>query len=449
LAIAVVGAFDLLFRIGTPDWSPDELTYRNFAWAAFHGGPALTPNSPPPLAKHIVGVFELLFGRSVVPVRMSAVIAGILTGVFLALIARRMAGDWAAIITAAIWFVLPHPDNFKLERYALLDVYMAMFTTLAILLAAQWGVSRKWRWIVASGVAAGAATACKLPGALVIVPIGVYVVASCRFSVRAILQTCALGLAAVGAFVAAYVPSVLQMPAQLRFMIDWQSNARAQGHAVLVAGRVYLHPPWWTQLRWQWDASWVLTLCYLAVVIIAVVAARRDSNLALLLGTLATIFGFFAFVSHNILPHYPYAWAPVLAVVTGLTIHRLARRGGVARVGAIVLALALAIPAVQLIRQTADIRPTDYEAAAALLRKDDGPKPDLIVIGYGTVLCAYMPRCHLSADTATAHATGVVVDPALADRMASRGRSRFLHAHAGEFDRHRIGRLTVYLPDID
>ena len=445
-AIAAVGGFDLLFRLGAPDWSTDELAYRDSGWSSFHGGSFLANPEHPPLAKHIVGVFEILFGRSETPVRMSAVVAGVLTGVFLALIARRVAGNWAALATAAVWFALPHPADLKLERFALLDVFMAMFTTLAILCVVHWSVSRTWRWVVATGIAVGLATACKLPGALAYAPVGVFVVVRGRFSVRSWLQLSALTAAGVGAFVAAYIPAVRQMPHQVGYMIAFQGRQRTQGHPVLVGGHVYRHPPWWTQLRWQWDASWVLALCYLAVVVFAVVIARRDPDMALLVGVLVTTFGFFAFVSGNILGQYPYAWAPVLAVITGLTLREMAGRGGLVRVGALVIALALVVPAAQLIVRTASIRRTDYAAAAELLRARVGPAPSVVVVGYGDVLLAYLPRCRLVRDTARVVATAVVFDPEVADRRAIGRDSKFLAAHPLEFSGHRIGRLTVYLP---
>lgn len=447
VAIAMVGAFDLLFRLGRPDWSTDELFYRNNAWDAFHGGLALAPNSPPPLAKHIIGTFEILFGRSVTSVRMSAVVAGILTGAFLALIARRIAGDWAAIAAAAVWFVLPHPGNFKLERYALLDIYMAMFATLAILFAVYWGENQRWRWTIAAGAAIGAATACKLPGALVLAPIGVYFLARDHHSRRSFLATGATAATAGAAFVAAYVPYVRQMPKQLEFMLTWQNDARARGHAVMVAGRVYVHPPWWAQFRWQWDASWILAVGYAVIVFVAIVfiVARRETERALLVGALATIIGFFAFISRNILHHYPYAWAPVLAVVVGLTLDDAWRRGTIARAIAIVIALAFLVPAAELTYQTAGIHKTDYAAAATLLQTTYGSRPRIVVNGYGSVLRAYLPSCHVIPDAASATAAAVVLDPVVTDRTGSRGVSQFVLAHAGEFHEQRVGRLSVYL----
>lgn len=447
IAILVVGGFDLLFRLGAPDWSTDEVTYKNAGWTAFHGGGMLADYETPPLAKHIIGVFEILFGRSEVPVRISAVVAAILTGVFLALIARRVAGDWAALATAAVWFALPHPGAFKLERFALLDVFMAMFTTLGVLFAVLWGGSQKWRWVVAAGIALGLATACKQPGALTLVPVAIFVLALGGFSVRSFLQLSALTAAAVGGFVAAYIPVLDQMPDQVKYMVDFQSHQRARGHLVLVGSHVYVHPPWWTTLLWQWDASWVLALCYSAVIATAVViAARRDFNMALLLGVLVTNIGFFAFVSRNVLQHYPYAWAPVLAVIAGLAICDLARRGGLARIGALVIALALVIPAVQLIDRTARIRRTDYAAAAVLLRATVGTAPRVVLLGYSNVLLSYLPKSRPVGDSAVGSVDAVVLDSNVTDRLGHGWRSRYLDAHPGAFSAHKFGHLLVYLP---
>jgi len=200
-------------------------------------------------------------------------------------------------------------------------------------------------------------------------------------------------------------------------------------------------------LFWQWDASWVLALCYSAVIATAVViAARRDFNMALLLGVLATNVFFFAFVSRNVLQHYPYAWAPVLAVITGLAICDLARRGGLARIGALVIALALVIPAVQLIDNTARIRRTDYPAAAALLRATVGSDPRIVLLGYSNVLLAYLPKSRPVGDSAVGSVDAVILDSRTTDRFPRGWRSRYLAAHPGEFSAHKVGRLLVYLP---
>jgi 4-amino-4-deoxy-L-arabinose transferase-like glycosyltransferase len=447
IAIFVVGGFDLVFRLGVPDWSTDEVTYKTAGWAAFHGGGMLADYETPPLAKHIIGVFEILLGRSEVPVRISAVVAAILTGLFLALIARRVAGGWAALATAAVWFALPHPGTFKLERFALLDVFMAMFTTLGVLFAIVWGGSQKWRWVVAAGAALGLATACKQPGALALVPIGIFVLAGGAFSVRSFLQLSALAATAAGAFVAAYIPVINQMPAQVRYMMEFQIRQRARGHAVLVGSHIYAHPPWWATLRWQWDASWVLALCYaFAIIIAVVVAAHRDFNVALLLGVLAINIGFFAFVSRNALPHYPYAWAPVLAVITGLAVSDLARRGGWARIGAVVIALALVAPAVQLAERTAQMQPTDYAATAQLLRTTLGTHPRVDIVGYANVLRAYLPQSLLVPDSTIRSVNAVVLDSSVTDRLGYAWRSRYLDAHPDAFSAHKVGHLLVYLP---
>ena len=176
---------------------------------------------------------------------------------------------------------------------------------------------------------------------------------------------------------------------------------------------------------------------------IAVVMARSDRDMALLLGVLAANVGFFAFISRNVLGHYPYAWAPVLAVVTALAINELVRRGGSARVGALLLALALVAPAVQLIDRTAHIERTDYAATAELLRSTGETRPRVVLVGYPSVLRAYFPQAQLVEDARFGSVNAVVLD----SRWTDHGwRSNYLDAHADAFTGHKIGQVMIYLP---
>ena len=192
----------------------------------------------------------------------------------------------------------------------------------------------------------------------------------------------------------------------------------------MVGGRVHAHPPWWTQFRWQWDASWIFAVGYAVIIVLAIAcsSSRAESRIAaLLLGVLATTVGFFALISRNILQHYPYVWAPVLALVVGVTLHDVWRRGATTRAIAIVIALALLVPAAGLTYRTARIHKTDDAATATLLQTMFGEQARIVVKGYGSVLCAYMSPCHEIADTATATATAVVLDPVVTDRAGPRG----------------------------
>ena len=104
-------------------------------------------------------------------------------------------------------------------------------------------------------------------------------------------------------------------------------------------------------------------------------------------------------------------------------------------------------PAAGLTYRTARIHKTDYAAAATLLQTTFGEHARVVVRGYGSVLCAYLPHCHVIPDSPTATATAVVLDPVVTDRAGPRGISRFLVAHAGSFHEQRVGRLVVYLPN--
>ena len=117
--------------------------------------------------------------------RLASVLAGALTVAVLYLLAKRMLGSSVAAAGAATLLAV---DFLHLvhSRLAMLEVFVALFAVAAFYFctldraqidARAAGLSSHRRWRLAAGLAAGAAAACKLSGAAVIVGIAVLVAA--------------------------------------------------------------------------------------------------------------------------------------------------------------------------------------------------------------------------------------------------------------------------------
>ena len=97
-----------------------------------------------------------------------------MTGIALALIARRLAGEAAALIVFVLWVILPHPwPDLRVDRLGLLDTFAAAFATVALWLALRIRDDARTRDVVLLGVALGCAAAVKATGLLAIVPVAV------------------------------------------------------------------------------------------------------------------------------------------------------------------------------------------------------------------------------------------------------------------------------------
>ena len=135
----------------------------------------------PPLGKWLIAVGIKLFGYDVFGWRISSVVAGTLTVALLYLLGRRLLGSTFAA-TAAAGFLAVDPLHFVLSRVAMLDVFVTLFGLAAILFCVYDRDERRrappasrrerllgGKWRIATGVAGGAAVACKWSGALMLV----------------------------------------------------------------------------------------------------------------------------------------------------------------------------------------------------------------------------------------------------------------------------------------
>jgi hypothetical protein len=311
----------------------DESVYASTGWEYVHGVLARNQEHPP-LAKYLFGAGQLVFGQGVPSARLVAAGFGVLTGVFMMLLARQVAGFWAGVTAGALWWLLPLPFGMvtevltpRLDRFAMLDGVMASLAMAALCVGWRWVSSGGWLVAVGTGALAGLATAAKLP-AVAALPVILAAGLLRRHRWSNAGQAAALGATACAAFLATYVPFGYRgAVAALRYMIDFQTSHEENGHLIYVFGHVHRHAPWWTVLAYQWIGNGPLAnLALLVACLAAVLLGRR--NLGVWYVAVAGALGAGAIVAGGVAqPHYGYAWLPQELTLTAVGLATLAGRG--------------------------------------------------------------------------------------------------------------------------
>jgi 4-amino-4-deoxy-L-arabinose transferase-like glycosyltransferase len=451
----VLAAFVYLFRLGTPSWVTDELTYR-FAAHQYIGNGVFGANREHPfLAKDILGVFQGLLGTSTADLRLGSALAGLLTGGVLFALGRRMAGLGAGLVAFALWAFLPHPlpspfgdvGPIKLERFGLLDTFMVFFSAVGLWLGWLWVETGRWRAAVGSGVAIGLAMACKETGVLFLPGI-VVVGAAARPNARVgVAQAAALAAAAGVTALLTYLPPLGGGLGAISDMFHLENLHSTAGHAVIVDGRIYVHPPWWSHLWWQAKSvgTWPSIALGACAVFSPFVLPRRTA--AYLLAAIAVPFLWLSFGVGFKLPHYYLTWQAPLALLAGLVIWTLASSAGWQRILAAALAVPLVVASLGTVADVAKLRPTDYVAVARFL-SDRGQANGLVLDWCFTgVPNAYLPNATISQRPPPGGfpATAIVLDPDATGPNANPSLEQYLFQHRAEYSRYRVGRLDLWV----
>ena len=364
LAVVAAGlwaAYANLWRFRFPGIASDEPTYSIAAWRYIHGDNALPPLGGgtnthnfehPPLAKYLFGLAQLAVGHPSIPA--DRIVAGCCTlaaAVVVAVWIGRAAGRWTGLLAGVALAVLPmrvSSLDFRFGRYGMLTPVAQVFMVASI--AAAWAWFRRsgrpaWAWALLTGGFVGLASAAKENGFLGALGVVVLGVAWSARQPRELLIRVGQALAAIVVsivvFLACYLP--LGHPiAALRFLLSFQWQQSHVGHLVPVAGRLTMHPPWWSLLWFAADGlgfviAGVSLLCCLAAVVL-----RRDRLVAWCLAALTGPLVFHMFIAGVVLPYYWVLWMPAYVALTALGVQAItvavskslgAKRLGVKRIG--------------------------------------------------------------------------------------------------------------------
>jgi len=393
LAVLLLGAYVAFFRLGVNEWHPDELVYRDAGLEYVQDNDFSSNQEHPFLVKYILGVTQVVLGSSEAEaVRIPAATTALLTGLVLFAFARRVAGYWTGVLALALWVV--SPLTLSIGRLAILEVFLAFFSTLALYAGWRWAEARSWGFAVLAGVAIGLATASKLVGVLFLPAILFAGLLKISLSRIFILQSAMIGLAAAATALLTYAPLGGRTSRVVQNMLVLQSAHNAGGHWVDVNGIPYAFPPWWTFLWWQWDFYGALATLSLSVAVVSVFWQRRPPELYLLAATLVP-FLFLSFCVRIKVYHYIYDWQTPLILLLALTAGNLARRGGPGIVFAILLLTPFGYLGVQTVGAASHVEPGTYAAVAEYLEDSGQARGPMAVWGHTGVAQAYLPEARI------------------------------------------------------
>lgn len=349
-AVLTLGLVVRLLWINSVGFNSDEAVYAGQA-ASIAGDEELFPYFPifraHPLLYQTTVSLVYQFGTVDVLGRLVSVAFGVATIALTYALGRTLYGPRVGLLAAAVVAVMPY--QVVVTRQVLLDGPMVTFSTLALLMTAQYGRTRQGGWLVAAGAALGLTCLTKETGALLVGSVYAFLALAQQLGTR--LRT---ALLALGVWILVFAPYPLSLKFAKRgdtgqnFLAwqlfrrpnhDWKFYAEvvppALGWGVVaaaVAGLIL------ARTRWSWRET--LLCCWIVVpVVVFEIWAVKGFQYLLPIST------------------------PV-AVLAAAGVFRLSRRGSRWR-GLVTTGLVVAVLATCLVPTIARIRPSDSDTFLA------------------------------------------------------------------------------------
>ncbi len=471
LAVLVAwGLYQCYWNLTGANAASDESLYVGVGWQYVHGD--LSQNlEHPPLVKYLLGGVQFLLHEGKGAARLLTTSFVFAVGWVLFAWFRKDLGFAWAVVVAALWWLLPRalePSGIRLDRFALLEPYMAGFAVVSLAVGWWWFTSGRWWAAPLAGVLMAFSVTSKISTAILVLTFaGLVVAAGRRDGLRKVLLPLVLyGVAFAVTFVVVYLP--VGLVTAIEYMLKFQAVQKEQGHAVLLNGRLVAHPPWWANLYFTEQAlgPWLLT----ALVVAAVFAfLPRPSGLAVYLGaTTVLLVVFYSVVVSNALAQYCYAWMWSLIALATLGLRNLwlmaspfvrRRRRDGARPWILPRALVAAVLAVAVVNAVttsvaiAAERPTGFARVRGVLQEHGQTVPGVLAVGY--LPWQWRPYLRPQATSPLVTASGApllygapygAIAYRATDRASDVGVARFLRANASRFDHIRLDDVDLYLP---
>ena len=345
LGIVLVGLTVRLLWLNAVGFNSDEAVYAGQA-ASIAGDRALFPYFPifraHPLLFQTVLSLAYHGGMSDVAGRLVSVAFGTATIVLTYLLGRTLYNRWVGLVAALVIAVMPY--QVIVTRQVLLDGPMVTFSTLALLLAAKYGQTRRPGWLIGTGAALGLTCLTKETGVLLVGSVYAFLAVSQHLGTR--LKT---ALIALGVWLAVFLP----YPVSLHFarhgstgqsFLAWQL-LRPPNHGWRFYAEVV--PP---ALGWE-----VVALATVALVLAARRWSWRETLLVCWILVPAVVFEIWAVKGYQ----YLLPISTPVAVLAGVAVVRLAeaapRNARKATAALLVAAVALTC----LLPTVARIRPSN------------------------------------------------------------------------------------------
>jgi len=433
-AVFLLAVFQNFYRLSVAPLLPTEGLYVRMGWLYVNWSsltparraPADTNFEHPPLAKILLGLAQLAAGHpSLTAARAVDAVCVIATAALLAWWIGRLVDRWTGLLAGAALALIPMPiylDATRFGRAAELDTVAQLFMLASLVTGWFWSQAsgrRAWAYAAGTGLCVGLAAASKENGLLGLagpILLSFFWSRTSWSRLRSWLgQLLLAGVLAAGTFLAPYL-LFDDMRGRIGYLLRFQTDHSANGHLVGFAGRVAIHPPWWTNFWFaQHSLGLPLTVALVATAVVALLA-RRGPLVGWLATSLAGPIVFHCFYAGVTLSYYWTLWAPAVIALSALGIHQLvvwartyrsAWPGVVAALAVAAAMVGIAVPVAAETTRIATLRP-EGAGAVAHIREDRGLHGTIISAGIvggeisplipGTVITPKFPADMSSVD---------------------------------------------------
>lgn len=407
--VLLVAATIAFWRIDQANIGPDELVYQGSGVRFAEGDLTANPEHPP-LAKAILGAWQLWLGPGIVSARALMGVVLVATALVGFVWIRAAFGPIAGVL-AAIMLSTTHRVSSAdfIDRQVLLDPFSVLFGLSGLALLWHWQRHRR----VATAVLAGALLALAIlsKASAVLLLLAALACVPWREVGKREVWGAMLAVAVTGttACLLAYAP--LGGLDAVEAMIAFQSEHAEKGHRITVAGVTHVHAPWYALLWFAGEVvGWPAFLAVVAFGAAAIVLRWRERATRVLAvaggGSLAVMSA-----SPVALPHYTWGWLWALLLLSGVGLAEVWRRSrtAMARLGAAAgTALLLVGPATGMLH-VLTIAPTGVARVDAAMLADPSPDGTVLTLQLSALVAEPNIDAPLSRDPAGDGITAVAI----------------------------------------
>ncbi|WP_405217623.1 ArnT family glycosyltransferase [Agrococcus sp. Ld7] len=377
LLVAAVMGF---WALDQANVAPDELVYQRAGLQYALGDTSFNPEHPP-VAKYLIGAWQLAFGAGVTSAR---VLMGcvLVASTLVAYTWLRAAVGGSAALIGAVMLAATHRVNGTdfIDRQVLLEPFSVLFGMSALALLWQWERRRRLSLALGAGTLMALAILSKASAAVLV--IAALACVPWRELRDAAVWRAVLGFATVGVAVCllAYVP-LGGIPAVLD-MLEFQTEHAQNGHRIIVAGETHRFAPWYAPLWFGGEVVGWFALAAIAVWAGAATMLRRSELIVRMLALAALSTLLVLSLSPVVLPHYTGAWLWPLLLLSGIGVASLwahARRPRARAIVAVATACLLVGP-VTGAAHILTLRPTGAALIDAAMLADPAPDGTVLMV---------------------------------------------------------------------
>lgn len=359
---------------------PDELVYQQAGLSYALGDVSPNPEHPP-VAKYLLGAWQLAFGAGVVSARALMGVVLVATALVAYAWLRAALGGPTALV-GALLLATTHRVNGAdfIDRQVLLDPFGVLFGVCALALLWQWERRRHVALAAAAGGFMALALLSKASAAILLIACLACVPWKHLRQGRVWLAMAAFAVTGIAVCLLAYAP--LGGLTAVQEMIEFQAAHASGGHRIVVAGHEHLRAPWYALLWFGGEVVGWIALATIGAFAAAGVALRRQQRIVWVLAVAFLASLVLLSASPVALPHYTYTWLWPLLLLAGIGATAIWARakGAPARVIAGAATAALLVGPVTGVAHIATLRPTGVALVDAAMQEDASPDGTVLTL---------------------------------------------------------------------